>query len=196
MDNDKQIICTSRLFGETIDSSHWPFWKKMGANSVLMANIGGTWDETTALKKLRWNIDHWQRNGFGQWMFFDKTNCEFIGRCGLRKMEVDGKMEIELGYSVIPTFWRQGYASEMAMKAVEIGFGKLNFPNVVAFTTYNNIASQKTIQKLGFEFETEFNKNSIEHLLYRKTNVSLMNISKKLIFPEMEQVLWKKEEVF
>jgi RimJ/RimL family protein N-acetyltransferase len=161
------IVTTNRLQGEAINPSHWPIWKEMGSNPILMATLGGVWDEKRALEKLESNISHWNKHGFGQWMFFDKENHDFVGRCGLRYMEVEGAMEAELGYSVMPQHWRNGYATEMGNIALEVGFIILKLENIVAFTTTTNIASQKTMQKLGFVYEKNMMRESLEHVLYR-----------------------------
>lgn len=165
---DIQKIETERLTGEAVNLGHWPIWKAMGANAELMATLGGTWDESTAFEKLEYNINAWDSFGFGQWMFFDKVTNEFIGRCGIRNMLVDGILESELGYSVMPHFWRQGYATEMATKVLDIGFNVLNLNRIVAFTLKTNIASIRTMQRLGFEFEKEILRGSQEHVLYKK----------------------------
>jgi ribosomal-protein-alanine N-acetyltransferase len=100
-------------------------------------------------------------------MFFNKSTHEFIGRCGIRNMEFDGNMELEMGYNVMPQFWKNAYATEMGTKILDIAFHPLNKESVVAFTQKTNLASEKTMQKLGFKFEKDIIWASLEHVLYR-----------------------------
>lgn len=173
MNADIHIITTKRLRGEALNESHWPIWKAMGANPILMETLGGAWHEIKAREKFLFNLAHWDTNGFGQWMFFSKENNDFIGRCGLRYMEIDDKLVVELGYSVLPQHWRKGYATEMGARALEIGINILNLESVVAFTQISNIASQKTMWKLGFQFEKQIMHAMMEHVLYRTKNEKL-----------------------
>ena len=54
-------------------------------------------------------LAHWHEHGFGIWMFRDPA-ATFIGRCGIHRW----RAEVELGYIVKPSFWDQGYGTEMA----------------------------------------------------------------------------------
>ena len=46
-------------------------------------------------------------------------------------------------------FWGLGYAPEAAEKALEFAFEELNVPSVYAFTTLQNLPSQRVMLKLG-----------------------------------------------
>ncbi len=167
---DIKNIKTERLCGEAMNPSHLSYWIDMGVNVDLTRTLGGPWDEKKALEKLQYNINHWNTYGYGQWFFFNNDTHELIGRCGIRNMKVDGNMEVELGYSVLPQHWKKGYATEMGTNVLEIGFLILNITNIVAFTITNNIASEKTMQKLGFVYEKKIVHESQEHVLYRLMN--------------------------
>lgn len=167
MTMDIKNITTPRLVGEAMNYPHLQLWVEMGANQEMTATLGGPWDEKKALEKLEYNIDHWTTFGYGQWFFFNKDTHELIGRCGIRAMDVDGFQEVELGYSVMPQYWKQGYATEMGTKAIELGFDVLKLNSIVAFTLPTNLASIKTMQKLGFVFEKSILRETKEHVLYR-----------------------------
>ncbi|GAA4456423.1 GNAT family N-acetyltransferase [Rurimicrobium arvi] len=53
---------------------------------------------------------------------YEKESGLFVGQCGLLVQEVDGKRELEVGYSLLPAFWGRGYATEAARKARDIAF--------------------------------------------------------------------------
>ena len=111
---------TARLRGERLAFRHWDIWRGMGTDARVMATLGGIWTEAQAREKLEWNCRHWEQNGHGQWLFFMKDDSRFVGRCGIRKMIVNAKEEVELGYSVMPELWGQGIAPEMGVAALHL----------------------------------------------------------------------------
>ena len=53
-----------------------------------------------------------------------------------------------LGYIVKPSFWGQGYGTEMATAVASHAFTALNLSNLVAFTRHDNIASRRVMEKV------------------------------------------------
>jgi RimJ/RimL family protein N-acetyltransferase len=145
----------------------------MGADATLMATLGGTWSPAQARERLEWNLRHWQEHGHGQWLFFLREDETFVGRGGIRRMLVNQREEIERGYSVMPAFWGQGYAPEMASRALELAFTEFHYPSVVAFTLLDNRRSERVMQKLGFQFEATILHAGAPHVLYRLWNPNM-----------------------
>jgi [ribosomal protein S5]-alanine N-acetyltransferase len=164
------IVETARLRGERLASRHWDIWRRMGADARIMTTLGGFWTEAEARERLEWNCSHWEQTGHGQWLFFMKDSTSFVGRCGIRKMIVSVKEEVELGYSVIPELWGQGFATEMGVTALQVAFEQFEYPSVVAFTLVNNEPSERVMRKLGFSFENNITHAGQPHVLYRRHN--------------------------
>ncbi len=120
------------------------------------------------MENLNWNLKQWEDNGFGYWMFYLKDTKEWIGRGGLRRVEVGGNIEVEVGYALMPEYWGQGIATEIAQTSVKIAFEILGLDNVVSFTSTTNIASQRVIEKAGFKYERNIIHAGSPHVLYRK----------------------------
>jgi RimJ/RimL family protein N-acetyltransferase len=135
-----------------------------------LATLGGIWTEAQAQEKLDWNIRQWEQNGHGQWLFFMKDSGHFVGRCGIRKMVVNAKEEVELGYSVMPELWGQGFATEMGTTAVQVAFEQFGYPSVAAFSLTDNAPSERVMHKLGFSFEAHIVHDGHPHVLYRLWN--------------------------
>lgn len=105
--------------------------------------------------------EHWFDRAFhrfenklgGMNVLVDKKSREFIGQCGLLVQHVDGIEELEIGYSMLPRFWRQGYATEAAKKcksyAIENNFAK----TLISIIHVNNIASQKVALHNGMQLD-------------------------------------------
>jgi RimJ/RimL family protein N-acetyltransferase len=54
--------------------------------------------------------------------------------------------------------------------SLDVAFGPLGLPDVVAFTLPDNVASRRVMEKLGFAYEkTAPYKVYGDHVLYRKT---------------------------
>jgi RimJ/RimL family protein N-acetyltransferase len=109
-------------------------------------------------------LAHWAAHGFGSWMAWDGETC--AGRCLLKHSIVDGRGEVEIGWTVARSYWGRGLGTAMGRHALaaadERGIG-----NVVAFTRVDNLASQRVMQKLGLTFEHEFEYAGLPHVLYR-----------------------------
>ncbi|MEP6924727.1 MAG: GNAT family N-acetyltransferase [Pyrinomonadaceae bacterium] len=91
----------------------------------------------------------WQSRGFSQWGIVSKDEGKLIGYCGLQPL--GNTQDVELYYGLTRRVWRQGLATEAARAAVRYGFEEVNLPRITALTFPQNIASQKVLEKLGFE---------------------------------------------
>ncbi|MCP4900539.1 MAG: GNAT family N-acetyltransferase, partial [bacterium] len=74
-----------------------------------------------------------------------------IGVCGLlyRKL-LD---ETDIGFALLPRYWRCGYAFEAASALMDYGQSTLGITRIVGLTCEGNFASIKMLEKLGLRFE-------------------------------------------
>lgn len=97
---------------------------------------------------LAWAERYERANGFCRWKVIEKSSGATIGSCGFaRPFDSD---EIELGFLFAQNRWGRGFASEIAAAAVDYGFKKLGFHEIIAMTDLENTASQKVLEKIGF----------------------------------------------
>lgn len=164
-----ETFTTRRLFAERLQFQHLNEISQMHQNQQVMATLGGVRsDEETRLFIFN-NLHHWQSYGFGLWVFRDKITHQFVGRAGLRNMEIEGINEVELAYALMGKFWGQGLATEMGEKILKIGFELLKLKDIVCFTLTTNQASRRVMEKLGFKYEREIIHANLPHLFYRLT---------------------------
>ncbi|MBA3662407.1 MAG: GNAT family N-acetyltransferase [Gammaproteobacteria bacterium] len=161
---------TDRLIAEKIKHNDLDKFFIMHKNLQLMATLGGVRSEEQTRANFAWNLSQWQDNGFGLWLFYLKTTKEWIGRAGLRRVMVNGHEEIELGYALMPQFWKLGLATEMAKASTEIAFEVIRLDNIVSFTLTTNKTSQRIMEKAGFQYEREIIHADLPHVLYRMKN--------------------------
>ena len=102
-------------------------------------------------------IIHWANriyaNGSGiRWGICLKATSRLIGMCGFHLL--DGRNQhAEVGYDLAKAYWRQGIMTEALRPVLRYGFETLKLHRLEANVTEGNIASAKTLLKLGFQQE-------------------------------------------
>lgn len=84
---------------------------------------------------------------FGKLRVTRKSDGILVGRCGFGIYEPTG--EPELGYSLYPEFWRQGYAFEAASGMRDWLFRETEEPHFIGLADVHNAASIKVLQRIG-----------------------------------------------
>jgi [ribosomal protein S5]-alanine N-acetyltransferase len=158
---------TAHLRAERSHRRHLELYLPFEQDERIAAWLGGTSSPDETRERLERELDHWDERGFGRWALFDKVTGEFVGRGGLREVEIDGRPEVELGYAIVAERWGRGLATELGEAAVGIGFRDLGLDELVAFTLPHNVASRRVMEKLGFAYEREFLWKGFDHALYR-----------------------------
>ncbi|MEW6050847.1 MAG: GNAT family N-acetyltransferase [Candidatus Zixiibacteriota bacterium] len=99
-----------------------------------------------------------EQAGWWFWYWLRKSvNGEpsiLIGSGGF-KGPMDDTGTVEIGYSVLPRFYRQGFATEGARALIEWAFEQTALRGVIAHVEPANDASIGTLRKLGFELVGE-----------------------------------------
>ena len=89
-----------------------------------------------------------------------------MGYTGLNRDEVDGDPVVEVGWSVTPARWGEGFAPEAARAAIDWGFDRCGVERLVSFTLPDNARSQRVMEKLGMTYVRPFKRRGMTHLLY------------------------------
>jgi RimJ/RimL family protein N-acetyltransferase len=168
MQNKLDIAClhTKRLMARPLSSEDFSLLLAMNQNSQMMATLGGIRDVEATRKNLQWNLAQWQEHGFGLWLWFDSASKNLIGRGGLRKITIEQRPEIEISYALLPEYWGQGYAAEIALACMDVSFRCLNLAKLICHTTVSNKASQRVMEKIGMQFGRYFIQHDEPHILY------------------------------
>jgi [ribosomal protein S5]-alanine N-acetyltransferase len=140
---------------------------RMHQNPQVMVTLGGLRSDEETRQMLATYLEHWETNGFGLWMWFSKANGQFAGRGGVRPIVIEGRNEIEVAYALLPEFWNQGLATEIARTSVNAAFNDLGLSELVCFTLPTNVASRRVMEKAGFVFERDMVWKDLPHVLYR-----------------------------
>jgi [ribosomal protein S5]-alanine N-acetyltransferase len=166
---------TDRLKAERLRLEHFDDFHRMHRDPRVMATLapagapGGVLSDEETLRFLRRHLNHWERHGYGLWAFRDRADNRFVGRAGLYNTYVGGNDEVELAYALMAEYWSKGLATEMARAIVAVAFERLSLTDLVCFTLTINRASQRVMEKTGFEYEREVVHAGSPHELYRIT---------------------------
>lgn len=158
---------TNRLRAERLSFKHDKELLKMHAEEKVMDTLGILKTREQSEGWLQNNLNHWDRYGYGIWIFYDKKNGRFVGRGGLRNDDVEGIKEIEVEYAIMPEYWGKGLGTEIA-ESILLRAQEEDLPNVVAYTQKGHEASINIMKKMGFTYEREIEYENKPHVLYRK----------------------------
>ena len=105
--------------------------------------------------------DQW--DWYAMWMI-EKTDGTHIGDLCFKGLKENGNPEI--GYGILDEFQGQGYATEAVKLALRWAFG---FPEVAAVEAEadpENAASQKVLEKCGFQATGEIGEEGPRYIVY------------------------------
>ncbi len=115
-------------------------------------------------------------HGWGFWIVELPGIAPVAGVVGLQHVGFEARFTpaVEIGWRIAPALQRQGLAEEAARIALAFGFGRLELPEVVAFTATNNAPSWRLMERLGMARDGTFEHPRLPeghalrtHLLYR-----------------------------
>lgn len=86
------------------------------------------------------------------WAICSRENQTFYGAIGYNELdEVHHKAEI--GYWLLPKFWRNGFVKEALPSIIHYGFEKLNLHRIEAYVESENENSARILTSLSFNYE-------------------------------------------
>lgn len=105
--------------------------------------------------------DYWFKKVFhrytnnlgGMNALINKSTGDFIGQAGLLVQDIEGEERLEIGYSILPKFWKQGYAKEAAITCKDFCFGNDLATNLISMMHIDNIGSEIVATNNGMTFE-------------------------------------------
>ena len=91
----------------------------------------------------------------------DKKTNQMVGQCGLLIQTIENEERMEIGYSILPEFWKKGYAIEAASKCKDYAFENNFIDSLISMVHINNLASEKVALRNGMSFEKRVNSFNI-----------------------------------
>ena len=97
-------------------------------------------------------------------VYLDKTPIGFV------ELKQKENNPYELSYIFDYDYWNKGYCTEVCNKLIDIAFNELNIDCVYATTLKENIKSIKVLERLGFIYINNIEKDNIMFLNYIISN--------------------------
>ena len=97
----------------------------------------------------------------GMNVLIDKKTNRLVGQCGLLIQTIENVERLEIGYSILPEFWNQGFASEAAVKCKNYAFENDYTHSLISMIHVDNLSSEKVALKNGMAFEKKLNSFNI-----------------------------------
>lgn len=123
-------------------------------------------------------IAEFEEQGWGLWAASVPDVADFIGFIGLARPSFEAHFTpaVEIGWRLAIDHWGKGYATEGAKAVLAYGFETINLPEIVSFTSVQNMRSRHVMEKIGMQHDPkdDFEHPNLheqhplkEHVLYR-----------------------------
>lgn len=116
--------------------------------------IGGVRSPSETAAYLDAQLRHWADHGFGLWVL-RSADGRFLGRAGLRYIELEGQQELEIAYTIAKFAWGRGLGTEIASFLVDLWFAHLSEALLVGVVEKGNGASERILLKTGFSHDRD-----------------------------------------
>lgn len=141
---------SERLFFRNLEEDDFEWWLEFTSNSEAVRFFDFTNNLNSKEICQMWFdkvFERYKNNTGGHNVLVEKQTGKRIGMCGLLIQEVDGREELEIGYSVHPNHWNCGFASEAARKCRNFAFKNRFASSLISIVHIENSASAKVAKK-------------------------------------------------
>lgn len=148
----KKFLESERLYLREISKKDLPLLFELHSDPEVMKFIRPpetTIQETEATLNRIFRTNKYEQ-GLGLWICHEKNTGDFAGWFVLKNL--DDTDDIEIGYRLLKKHWGKGYATEMSKELLKHGFEKIGLDKIVGATRFDNIASQRVLEKIGLKY--------------------------------------------
>jgi len=127
----------------------------MGADPEVMEHFPHTHSAAQSAELMQTIQCGLEERGYGFWALEVSGETAFGGFVGIAPVPPDMPFApaTELGWRLARPLWGRGLATEAARAAVEYAFGKLDLPELVAYTAVGNERSRRLMARLGMQHD-------------------------------------------
>lgn len=129
-----------------------PSYDKACNTPAVMRWLGGVQSRFELKRDVKYFMRSEARDGVTYWVVERLLDGAFLGFCGLVRIpERDCPLrgELEIGWRLRESDWRQGYGFEAASAVLNRAFTELDAEFIVSRTAAGNLPSQRLMAKLG-----------------------------------------------
>jgi ribosomal-protein-alanine N-acetyltransferase len=158
---------TERLILRKPEAGDRDGYAEIWGDPVVVRFLGG---RTLGPEEIPEGIDRmlrqWDRHGAGLFSVLRKEDERLVGRVGYLLWdperwvnavheELEGDLELEIGWVVARAFWNQGYATEAAAACRDHAFAELGRDRVISLIDPQNVPSIRVAEKIGERYERD-----------------------------------------
>ena len=100
---------------------------------------------------------------------------ELIGLIGIWRL-IKPHYRAEIGYMLLPEYWRKGFTKEAILKVIDYGFNEMKLHSLQGNINAINIASAKSLESTGFVREAFFKEDFFYEGKFEDTKIySILN---------------------
>jgi len=161
----KPILTTSRLYLREFSEEDATSFYKLNLDPDVIKYTGDPpFSKVKDAETFIENYSAYIEFGYGRWAVCLKETNTFIGFCGLKFHPKENITEI--GFRFFKEQWNQGFATESAKAVIDYGFNELNLLEIYAHAHFNNLSSQRVIEKCGLHFVKNITHDDMPAKLY------------------------------
>ena len=148
---------SERLLFRPIQETDFETWLPFFKSKVAMQHwpMGNRTPEEYAHQ---WYEKQWKRykNNWGGMNALLLKDCHtLIGHAGLLTQKIGQSIELEVAYSLLPKYWKKGYATEAALKCKKVAFDQGYCQKLIALIAPGNTPSIAVAKRLGMKNEKQ-----------------------------------------
>jgi RimJ/RimL family protein N-acetyltransferase len=143
----KYTIETERLFLRPMQKQDFAPLSVMATDEETMRYIGGLQEPALVWRAFATLLGHWQLRGYGFFSVIEKSSGDWIGRVGPWNPHL--WPEPEVGWTIIRSHWKRGYAKEAAIATTHWVFAHLDWPQVTHMIDPDNLGSKAVAKAIG-----------------------------------------------
>jgi len=135
-----------------------PFFDDALTNRFLPSHIIHASERSKAWVERQ--LQRYKENRGGLMALIDNATDELVGMAGLLLQDIEGKIELEIGYHIMPQQRGKGFAVEAAKYLKQLGFSITPYSRIVSIIHPDNKISQSVALRNGMipVFNTTFHR--------------------------------------
>ena len=166
---DTPIISTQRTWLTEVAENDVDTFLPLFSDPVAMEYFPEVMDQKKVAEWIDMVRGFYAEQGYCFYKMIRKRDDAVLGYCGpILQKDVDGVDEIEIGYALIPRYWKQGYATEAARASINYAFDALNAPRIISLIRRENNPSVRVAENNGLHFEKDVYRWGHTHAVYTR----------------------------
>lgn len=147
---------SSRLSFRKLGHEDIPKWKPFFENNDRLKYLGIDISKSPDELATEWierQLERYETSGLGHLAITLKGTREFIGVGGIIPRTIENNPEFEIAYSLLPQYWGNGFATELAQTMKNFGFDQLGLSRMISLIAIGNSSSVQVAKRNGMQFE-------------------------------------------